>query len=455
MIQMKERTPNTVKAADIPNNMIIGTFEGECADARVTNKNGLDITDEVWIKTFDSDEYKKGIERGHFIGFLGHPENIDCQDFRNGCIVMTEGHIDNDTGKVYGKFNLINTPVGQIVKAFIDAGVKFGISVRGMGDIYDNSVDPDTFVFRGFDLVAFPAYDDAIPEFVAASSDIEKQKKYKVMCSTVSKNLDKITSAASLDIMQKQFAKQSDEYAAIEARKCELCDKDEEVEETIDISGDRLEAVTQLYLDASDANRKLVKENTQLKKELQKVKASYTRRFNRLQAITSAQYADMNGELDRVTSSVSALRSENARLKESVKASKSENLKYSRKVTAAQSLVDKADSEKSAIQDKLDKTVVKCSTLERRASNLGEENSRLRTELSQTKKVLASFRSAYANLYAGATGIDPSTVDIKAASSVEDIKQAVLGSCNIDVTSDDVDIEDFADDFDDQNLVTV
>ena len=32
---------------------ILGTFEGECADSNITNKNGLDITREVWETVFD------------------------------------------------------------------------------------------------------------------------------------------------------------------------------------------------------------------------------------------------------------------------------------------------------------------------------------------------------------------------------------------------------------------
>ena len=107
---------------------ILGTYEGECADSNITNLNGLDITREVWEHLFASDEYKKAIKLKQYIGFLGHPEEPDCQDFRRACIIMTEGHID-DNGKVYGKFDLVDTPVGRIVKAFQDACVVFGISV--------------------------------------------------------------------------------------------------------------------------------------------------------------------------------------------------------------------------------------------------------------------------------------------------------------------------------------
>lgn len=122
---------------------VIGVFEGECADSNITNENGLDITRPVWEVVFSSEEYKRAIEMGWYIGFLGHPDDPGCMDFEHACIVMTEGHIDAN-GKVHGKFNLIDTPVGRIVKAFIDAGVIFGISVRGAGDIINNSVDPET-----------------------------------------------------------------------------------------------------------------------------------------------------------------------------------------------------------------------------------------------------------------------------------------------------------------------
>lgn len=36
---------------------ILGIYEGECADADITNKNGMDIPREVWEKLFSSDEF--------------------------------------------------------------------------------------------------------------------------------------------------------------------------------------------------------------------------------------------------------------------------------------------------------------------------------------------------------------------------------------------------------------
>ena len=127
---------NPIKAS-IVNSSILGTYEGEAMDTNITNKNGIDITKDVIEVVLESDDYIQGVANGWFIGYLGHPVEPDCMEFERGCIVLKAMRIEPN-GKVYCTFDLVNTPVGQIVKTFIDAGVKFGISIRGAGDIVGN-----------------------------------------------------------------------------------------------------------------------------------------------------------------------------------------------------------------------------------------------------------------------------------------------------------------------------
>ena len=223
---------------------VLGTYEGEILDTNITNKNGLDITRAVMETVFESEDYQQGIENGWFIGFLGHPEDPNCMEFERGCIVMTDGYID-ENGKVYGTFNLIDTPVGRIVKKFQEAGVAFGISIRGAGDIINNSVEPDTFVFRGFDLVSFPAYPESIPKFtsIAASTNLDDRRKYQAVCAAVNANLENINSCSTIDVLQTQFAPQSKEYKALENQRKKILS-----EKTFNIDKEKVEAMTTLYL---------------------------------------------------------------------------------------------------------------------------------------------------------------------------------------------------------------
>ena len=67
---------DSVAASNVLNDMkVIGRFEGECCDSNITNENGLDITRPVWETVFASEDYKKAIDLGWYIGFLGHPED--------------------------------------------------------------------------------------------------------------------------------------------------------------------------------------------------------------------------------------------------------------------------------------------------------------------------------------------------------------------------------------------
>ena len=217
---------------DTKNGAVLGTYTGKCCDAAAVNNNDMKLGRELFEVLFESDEFKRAMEYGHYLGFLGHPEDPGCQDYEHCCIVMRDCKIE-DNDEIIGTFDVLDTPVGRIVKTLEDAGVQLGISIRGAGDVdIDGNVDPETFVFRGFDLVTFPAYDDAIPTFqeLAASSDIEKQVAYKKICSTINKNINHISITAAEEL-QKNFNKDSDEYQKLEARKADIGTEDPETSE--------------------------------------------------------------------------------------------------------------------------------------------------------------------------------------------------------------------------------
>lgn len=448
---------------------ILGTYDGECADAAITNKNGLDITREVWETVFASEDYRQAIDLGWYIGFLGHPEDPNCMDFEHACIVMTEGHID-EKGKVFGKFNLIDTPVGRIVKAFQDAGVIFGISVRGAGDIVDNSVDPDSFVFRGFDLVTFPAFPESIPTFtaVAASTDAETRKKYQKVCAAVNSNIEGLNDVNTIEVIQSQFAKQSDEYKALEARKQTLIENGETSEE-VDIEEDlqaitaqRLEGMTRLYLEAAEANNVLAAENEQLRRQLTANEVTASRKLKAVKRITADQLSDLQHENDRVEASNQTLVVANRKLKSELENVTAQNLKYNQKISISASTIKEKDRIISGLQSKLDETVSEVSDAQARTSDLDAKLRKSNSEVVAARKLLAQYQRAYAQIYANAVGADLTGIDITANTSVADLQKVISGTslhsgksavfASRDQAYEEVDI---VDDYDDDGLVTI
>lgn len=458
-MSVKEKIKSAVTSAK---KALLGTYEGECADSNITNKNGMDITRPVWETVFASEEYKKAIELGHYIGYLGHPEDPNCMDFKNACIVMTEGHIDTN-GKVYGKFNLIDTPVGRIVKAFQDAGVQFGISVRGVGDVIDNSVDPETFIFRGFDLVTFPAFPESIPTFnaIAASTDLEHQAKYRAVCAAVTANLQDVTSSSAIDIIQQQFAAQSDEYAALSARKDELSaqlkdaaeSKAEELvaedstivpqtsDQAAELDRQRVSGLTNLLLEQMEQVRLLQEENNSLRRELQSAQISASRQLTAVKRIAAAQLVDATKAAEsaavraenaeaRCTAIQAAYNTSKARvasLEKDLSHSERSNLTYQHKIEASSRTIQEKDNALARLRSQLRETVTAARDLEEGASNRDAEVTRLRQELVASEKLVVQYKTAYANMYANALGVDLKSVSIEAATSVAEL-QRIIGS---------------------------
>lgn len=445
-----------------PKNSVIGIFEGECADSNITNENGLDITRPVWENIFSSESYQQAIELGWYIGFLGHPDDPGCMDFRNACIVMTEGHID-DNGKVYGKFNLIDTPVGRTVKTFIDAGVTFGISVRGAGDIVNNSVDPDTFVFRGFDLVSFPAFPESIPTFtaIAASSDVESQKKYKAICAAVKENLPSIDSCEAIDILQCQFAEQSDEYKALEDRKkeikgCNLTDDDVSERDDIDITKDKVESMTKLYLEQVEANNHLKKENEILSSKLASNEIESRRKISSISRITADQIRSATDAKDAAEKRCKQLVAASIRMKETISQERSNNLKYLQKISESKNIVDSKDSLISSLRARLNETVTASANVERRTSNLDEQLKKSKDEIIACKNMLKDYQDAYAELYSQAVGADLQKVKVTASTSVSSLRSAITSSISRKPSSikepEEIDVDDC---YFDDDIVTI
>lgn len=460
-------------ASSVNPSSVIGSFEGKCADANVTNANGMDITRPVWEGLFNSEEFKNFIKLGHYIGFLGHPKDPGCGDFRNGCIIMRDGWID-DNGEVFGKFDLIDTPVGRIVKTFIDAGVQFGISVRGAGEVFDSGyVDPETFVFRGFDIVGFPAYDDAIPKFteIAASTDVNAQLRYKRIVASVKNNLPSIYSSEALDIIRDVFPENAEIREDIQSRKEELEESNDD--EILDVRSEQLDGILMLYLEA-------MKENTALKDELES-------KTNQLATVSSQESIDSRRKLEAVkrisNDQISVLQSKNTelsrkyrtvinaniklkehihsmttqltdtitanedlqrrldasseryrqqvlanrQLQSSLKRRHEKNLNLLQKVTASEISESDKDSTIADLRGQLRETVTKNEHLNE-LSNRDKRIEELEADVETALGLVESYQDAYAQLYANILGKDLGDIQICTTTTPSELKKLVAAT---------------------------
>tara|TARA_A100000172_G_scaffold74409_1_gene56471 strand:+ start:236 stop:859 length:624 start_codon:yes stop_codon:yes gene_type:complete len=106
-------------------------------------------------------KYEEVIKDNRGLGELDHPDD-SVINLRNVSHMITDLWWDGND--VMGKIKILDTPSGRVVKDLINAGVKLGISSRGMGSVQEsmgNSVVQEDFELICFDIVSEPSTPNA------------------------------------------------------------------------------------------------------------------------------------------------------------------------------------------------------------------------------------------------------------------------------------------------------
>ena len=140
--------------------MIRGVF----MQGGIKNRNGRVYPVEVLAKEVDryNQEY---ISKNRAYGELGHPQGPTINLDRVSHIIK---ELKQDGNNFMGTAKILDTPMGNIVKNFIDEGAGLGVSSRGMGTLKNGKgvaeVQDDFYLATAADIVADPSAPDAFVE---------------------------------------------------------------------------------------------------------------------------------------------------------------------------------------------------------------------------------------------------------------------------------------------------
>ena len=109
------------------------------------------------VKTLN-DQCKNGFS---VLGEVDHPEGLNINLDRVSHMI-TDMWMDGPNG--YGKLKILPTPMGQLVRTMLEAGVKLGVSSRGSGNVSDDGQNVvSDFEIITVDVVAQPSAPGAYP----------------------------------------------------------------------------------------------------------------------------------------------------------------------------------------------------------------------------------------------------------------------------------------------------
>jgi hypothetical protein len=104
--------------------------EGILATVEVKNGNGRYYSKELWERELE--KYNVLVKERRACGELDHPDS-QVINLKNVSHNINKLWWDGDN--VMGSIELLPTPSGNILKALIGAGIKVGVSSRGMGSL--------------------------------------------------------------------------------------------------------------------------------------------------------------------------------------------------------------------------------------------------------------------------------------------------------------------------------
>ena len=135
-------------------------LEGICIEGGVRNANERVYPVSEIANAVDT--INDQIKTGHSVlGEVDHPDDLKINLDRVSHMI-TEMWMDGPNG--YGKFKILPTPMGQLVRTMLESGVKLGVSSRGSGNVSgDGTGRVSDFEIITVDVVAQPSAPGAYP----------------------------------------------------------------------------------------------------------------------------------------------------------------------------------------------------------------------------------------------------------------------------------------------------
>src|ERR1017187_3237081 len=138
-------------------------LEGVFLQSEIKNRNGRIYPKSILEREVNR-YMKENIQAKRGYGELGHPDTPTINLDRVSHMIVD---LHEDGNNFIGKAKILDTPMGRIVKTFMDEEASLGVSSRGMGSLKAikeseyQLVQDDFFLASAADIVADPSAPDA------------------------------------------------------------------------------------------------------------------------------------------------------------------------------------------------------------------------------------------------------------------------------------------------------
>jgi hypothetical protein len=150
---------------------VLAVVEGTFFVADKPSRNGRIYPRELWENVLSSSDLKRMLQNRLLFGTVGHVEEQLDDLIREGKVshVVTDLKIMPD-GRGWGRAEILDTPVGRVLKMLLESGSKLAVSSKAYGEYEGQTgegywrVSPSSFLLERFDFVVDPGFLEAQPQ---------------------------------------------------------------------------------------------------------------------------------------------------------------------------------------------------------------------------------------------------------------------------------------------------
>lgn len=366
---------------------ILGVLEGPCADVINPTRNERQYDEELWERVFKDEIINEYFECGGILGELDHPTDRTETDTSKVAICMPEKPKKGKDGKLYARFDILDTPNGRIAYTLAKYGYKLGVSSRGDGDVYEaydgrEHVDPKTYCLKAFDLVILPAVK-------AARLALKESVGNKTFKQALSESLKSATKDERA-IMVETLERLNIDYKASKPISSDKNKVNESVAPTTvsKSAGSAGDWMAKELQEQIKKNKKLTESLIEVQEKLSVCyakEAKYEEKISQLttSSVNKKQVEELSNQVQTLTEklqqqdrTIKAQRSRIIKLSESVKSNDSSSKTLNEQLSTTNNELRKKDATIRSLQEKL--------TLERKQKQ--EETNALAESISELKK---------------------------------------------------------------------
>jgi hypothetical protein len=135
-------------------------IEGVFMQAEAQNRNGR-VYPKRTLESATKKYQTEQVSKGRAVGELGHPDSPTINLDRVSHKIVD---LNWDGNNVMGKAEILETPMGKIVRGLMDGEVQLGVSTRGMGSLKQEkgkTIVSDDFILSTVDIVQDPSAPEA------------------------------------------------------------------------------------------------------------------------------------------------------------------------------------------------------------------------------------------------------------------------------------------------------